>query len=151
IKLTTALAARPERVWAEVQTSRLLQHVAAPLVRFRAINPIELPEAWADASYEVQVLVFGWLSAGRQLVRISRSESGTARVLRDDGSGQLARVWNHTIRVEPSPGGGTRYTDIVEVQAGVLTPFVWAFAQMFYRHRQRRWRALVERGFDYES
>jgi uncharacterized membrane protein len=72
-------------------------------------------------------------------------------VLRENGSGQLATVWDHTIRVEPSSDGGTQYTDVVEVRAGVLTPFVWAFAQVFYHHRQRRWRALVKRGFDYGS
>ena len=151
VALTTRLAAAPERVWAEVQTSRLLEYVAAPLVRFRALNPAELPLAWLDTSYEVQMLMFGWLPAGRQFIRISRAASGTTHVLRDDGSGQLAKVWDHTIRVEPTADGGTQYTDIVEVRAGVLTPFVWAFAQVFYRHRQRRWRALVERGFDYGS
>ncbi len=149
--VTTRLAARPDRVWDEVQTSRLLEYVAAPLVRFRAVSPADLPTTWSDATYEVQMLMFGWLPAGRQLIRISRSAIGTARVLRDDGSGQLATVWDHTIRVEPSSDGGTEYTDVVEVRAGVLTPFVWAFAQVFYRHRQRRWRALVKRGFDYGS
>lgn len=49
--LTTRLAAPPERVWDEVQTSRLLEHVAAPLVRFRATNPPELPAVWSDATY----------------------------------------------------------------------------------------------------
>jgi hypothetical protein len=39
--------------------------------------------------------------------------------------------------------------DTVEVRAGVLTPFIWLFAQLFYRHRQRRWRALVARRFAY--
>lgn len=151
VRLTTRLAAPPERVWDEVQTSRLLEHVAAPLVRFRATKPPELPAVWSDATYEVQMLVFGWLPAGRQLIRISRSAFGPARLLRDDGAGQLATMWDHTIRVEPGLGGGTEYTDIVEVRAGVLTPFVWIFAEVFYRHRQRRWRALVKRGFDYGS
>jgi hypothetical protein len=151
VTLTTRLAARPEKVWDEVQTSRLLEHVAAPLVRFRAVQPAQLPTTWADGSYEVQMLLFGWLPAGRQVIRISRFVSDTTRVLRDDGSGQLATVWDHTIRVEPSSGGGTEYTDIVEVRAGFLTLIVWAFAQVFYRHRQRRWRALVARGFDYGS
>ena len=47
------------------------------------------------------------------------------------------------------PDGRTRYTDSVEVRAGLLTPLVWAFATAFYRHRQRRWRRLVRRGFRY--
>lgn len=51
VALTTRLAAAPERVWAEVQTSRLLEYVAAPLVRFRALNPAELPLAgWIRAT-----------------------------------------------------------------------------------------------------
>ncbi len=151
VVLTTRLAAPPDRVWDEVQTPRLLENVAAPLVQFRAVNPPHFPATWSDETYEVRMMLFGWLPFGRQLIRISRSASGTARLLRDDGSGQLATVWDHTIRVEPSRGGETEYTDLVEVRAGILTPFVWAFAQVFYRHRQRRWRALVRRGFDYGS
>ncbi len=151
VVLTTRLAALPERVWEEVQKSRLLEHVAAPVVRFRAVKPERLPTTWADEAYEVQMFLFGWLPVGSQIIRISRSVSGTTRLLRDDGSGQLAAVWDHSIRVEPSSSGGTEYTDIVEMRAGILTPIVWAFAQIFYRHRQRRWRALVARGFDYGS
>jgi hypothetical protein len=43
----------------------------------------------------------------------------------------------------PEPNGGTHYSDEVEVSAGALTPFIWAFAQIFYWHRQRRWRGLA--------
>jgi len=35
------------------------------------------------------------------------------------------------------------YTDEIEIQAGWLTPGIWLFAQLFYRHRQRRWKALL--------
>jgi hypothetical protein len=71
--------------------------------------------------------------------------------VRDNGHGDLPRKWDHRITLVPQPGGGTLYTDRVEVGAGVLTPFVWLFAGMFYRHRQRRWRRLVENDFDYEN
>ena len=151
VSLTTHLSAPPERVWEEVLTSRLLEHVAALLVCFRATRPSELPAVWADGTYEVRVLLFGRLPAGKQLIRISRSSDGRVHVLRDDGVGQLAKRWDHTILVEPNQRGGTQYTDVVDVRAGILTPFVWAFAQVFYRHRQRRWHALVEREFDYGS
>jgi len=151
LSLTTHLPAPPERVWEEVQTSRLLEHVAAPVVRFRPASPSELPPIWSDGSYEVRMLLVGLLPAGKQLIRISRSSDGRAHTLRDDGVGQLAETWDHRIFVQPSPDGGTDYTDVLYVHAGALTPFVWAFAHFFYRHRQRRWRALVSRGFDYGS
>jgi hypothetical protein len=45
--------------------------------------------------------------------------------------------------------GGTLYRDQVTIQAGMFTPFIWLFAQLFYRHRQRRWRQLARTGFNY--
>jgi hypothetical protein len=43
----------------------------------------------------------------------------------------------------------THYRDVVYVEAGWLTPAIWLYASLFYRHRQRRWRRLVRNGFDY--
>jgi hypothetical protein len=37
-----------------------------------------------------------------------------------------------------------RYRDRVEIDAGVLTPLVVAFARWFYGVRQRRWRVLAD-------
>jgi hypothetical protein len=45
--------------------------------------------------------------------------------------------------------GTTHYTDQVEIQAGLLTPLVWALASIFYRYRQFRWRRLVAADFAY--
>ena len=47
--------------------------------------------------------------------------------------------------VQPTADGRTRYSDEVLIEAGLLTCFVWAFAQWFYRHRQRRWRHVAQR------
>lgn len=41
----------------------------------------------------------------------------------------------------------TLYSDEVEVQAGLLTIFVWVFAWFFYKHRQKRWAQLVANNF----
>ena len=47
------------------------------------------------------------------------------------------------MRVETAPGNQSRYTDCIHLNAGLLTPFVWLFAMMFYRSRQQRLRLLV--------
>jgi transglutaminase-like putative cysteine protease len=151
LALTTHLDAPPELVWEHLQTSRLLEYVAAPMLRFEPLRPTKLPATWSDGEYEVKLRLFGWLPIGRQTMRVSRRSDGDARLLRDDGRGQLATTWDHLIRVEPEAGGGTRYTDTVEVRAGIFTFPIWCFAQAFYRHRQHRWRVLVRHGFDFES
>lgn len=44
-------------------------------------------------------------------------------------------------------GPGTRYLDEIEIEieieGGRLTPLFAAFAHVFYRYRQARWRRLV--------
>ncbi len=36
------------------------------------------------------------------------------------------------------------YTDEIEIKAGMLTPAIWIFARLFYRHRQKRWKMLLK-------
>jgi hypothetical protein len=52
-------------------------------------------------------------------------------------------VWNHTITMRSVGRSMTHYTDRVDIQAGRKTLFIWLWANMFYRHRQRRWRKLL--------
>lgn len=152
VDLSTRLDAPIARVWDELQTTRLLVHVAAPMVHFTPLEPAALPERWSEGRYRVRMKVFGVLPSGTQVIAISKAESqeGGARrfTLRDNGSGDLAKTWDHVITLQELPDGATMYRDRVEVRAGLLTPVVWLFAQVFYRHRQRRWRRLVARGFD---
>lgn len=98
--------------------------------------------------------LFGWLPLGTQWVAISTERVDTTPgrqqyILRDNGHGQLAKVWDHIITLRETEDGQTHYTDQVTVRAGLLTPFIWFFASIFYRYRQYRWRRLVQAGFAY--
>ena len=150
IELTTHLAARPETIRDHIMRPALLLHVSAPLLHFKPLDPAPLPETWQDGEYRVGMWLFGFLPLGWQMVGLEiqplRSDIWS---IRDNGRGALIRTWDHWIEVAPD-GDGTRYTDRVTVEAGLLTPFVVLFARIFYRHRQRRWRKLVANGFDYD-
>ncbi|GAB5550198.1 MAG: hypothetical protein SangKO_099580 [Sandaracinaceae bacterium] len=148
--LSTLLDAPPQRVWDEVNRTALLGYVAAPLLTFEPVDPPAFPERWEERDYHVRLRPFGGGAVGRQTIRIERPSSpGDVHVLRDNGSGTVARRWDHVMTVEPAAWGRTRYTDRVEIEAGPLTPAVWAVARGFYGHRQRRWRRLVASGFQY--
>jgi hypothetical protein len=146
ISLSTHIAMSPEEVWRRIQTPELLMHIAAPLVRFELIDP---PGAVDFAKHDrvlVGLKLFGFLPLGKQWIVPSihaNAPDEWPKQLRDNGNSNLIRTWDHWITVEPDGQGGTCYRDEVEVKAGLLTPFVWAFAHAFYRHRQRRWRALA--------
>lgn len=144
---STHIALKPETVWAEVQTARLLQHIAWPLVRFIPVDDAAFESFRSGGRYQVKLRLFGMIPFGTQWIVSSLHEAdGTQwpKRLRDDGYSALISKWDHWITVAPDKDGGTRYHDEVEVSAGAVTPFIWAFAQIFYWHRQRRWRGLAK-------
>jgi len=73
------------------------------------------------------------------LVTIDRE----ANLIESQAGSTLSPVWTHTIRFDPLGDGKLHCTDGIETRARPLTGVVWAFAHLFYRHRQRRWRRLL--------
>lgn len=150
IRLTTVLNCPKERAWQAVQTTRLLEYIAAPLVRFDPLQPSRLPETWVEGSYQVSMKIFGWFSFGKHWIVISKpqAENGPYHI-RDNGYGDHIKKWDHWINIQDALDEKTLYTDQVDIEAGLLTPVVWLFSQVFYRYRQRRWRELVKNNFQY--
>jgi hypothetical protein len=156
IEVSTVLGISPEKAWNEVQKTELLKYVAYPLLTFQAISPSELPAVWQPGKYLVRLAAFGCIPLGRQWIVISQpgAKSPTpAEVyqIRDNGFGDLVPKWDHLITIRNTPEGLTQYTDRVEVRAGLLTPFIWLYAKIFYRYRQYRWRKLAGNGFNYDQ
>jgi hypothetical protein len=152
VTLSTWLPCAPDVAWDAVRRPALLEHVAAPLVRFVPIAPARFPERWDEGDHVVALRLFGVIPLGRQHIvtsfaPVERAPAGPRYGVRDDGRGWVARRWDHRIVIEAGPDGGTRYTDVVDVEAGPLTAGVWLFAQLFYRWRQHRWRRLTADGF----
>jgi hypothetical protein len=155
LSVRTVLGAPAARVWDEVRLPRLWLHVSAPLLAFDPIDPPELPETWIEGRYRVRMRLFGVLPIGHQWVvtslpRPEDHERGVYRI-RDEGSGDIVQVWDHRVVIRARDDGRTGYRDDVEVRAGLWTPLVWAFAHVFYRYRQARWRALARRSFRYPA
>lgn len=150
IDVSTYLPCKPEQAIRHARTSRLLRYVAEPLVKLVPRQPSRLPETWSEGTYWVSLYLFGFIPLGRQAVVISFPEARNGFLVRDNGYGSFIHRWDHIITLEPA-GNGTLYRDRLTIEAGVLTPLVWGFAHLFYRHRQRRWRKLVDHSFNYTA
>ena len=153
ITLTTKIPACSERVWTEVQTSRLLLYVASGFIRFSPANGEAFFEKW-DGETVIELKAWMWLLGfiplGWQIMRVEPLEPiGKVRRLRDNGRGLWMRRWDHIILIEPD-GENTRYTDDVTIEAGLFTAPIALFARAFYAHRQRRWVKLAKSGFCYD-
>jgi hypothetical protein len=149
ISRATRLPCAVDTVVSHARTPRLLQYVAAPIIAFEPVDPPAFPAEWSPGQYLVRLALGTIVPFGTQVIDISTWSDGESVVIRDNGHSRLIRRWDHLIRITPV-GDMTEYRDEIEVRAGVLTPFVAAFAWFFYRHRQRRWLRLVESGFSYD-
>jgi hypothetical protein len=154
VEVSTVLGISAEKAWTEVRKSKLLKYVAYPLLTFQPLNPTELPAIWRPGKYLVRLKALGCIPLGKQWIVISQPgeeshASPEVYRIRDNGFGDLVSKWDHLITIRNTPDGLAHYTDTVEVRAGLLTPFVWLYSQIFYRHRQRRLRKLVKNDFHY--
>jgi hypothetical protein len=148
ITQTTLLAISAAEAFRHVRTPALLEYVAAPMMRFKLLEPKALPTEWEEARYKVGLRLFGVLPIGHQWIVTSvPNGEKPPLILRDNGHSPMIRKWDHWIFIEPLSGSSCRYTDRVDVGAGILTPGVWLFTKLFYAHRQRRWRKLVTLNF----
>lgn len=146
--LSSRLDAPAEEVWLHLQSPLLMQHVAAPVLAFRALAGSPLPDPWVEGDFQVSMHLFGVLPLGNQTVGIRLVKAqGWPRHVLDDGHSWLIRSWKHRIVLEPAGPSETRYTDGIAIRAGVLTPMVWLFARLLFAHRQRRLRALAQARF----
>jgi hypothetical protein len=145
VRVQSVFECPPEKVWAELQTSAVHREIIRPLMRFHALDAPGAPERWSQGStYRFRCYLFGVIPLGVHTILIERIDP-VALEIQSREHEALVRHWDHLIRIRPTPDGHALYSDEIEITAGLLTPLVWAFAQWFYRHRQRRWRRIARR------
>lgn len=150
-EMTTTLAAPIDDVWDALQRPSTLAYVARGWLSFRPLDPPELPERWPrdGGSFLVRVRAFGIVPMGTQVIAVEYPDArAPERVVRDNGRGTIARVWDHHAVLSPVSPGMTRYTDRLTIEAGWLTPLVTIWARGFYAYRHRRWHRLVANDLD---
>jgi hypothetical protein len=90
------------------------------------------------------LFAFHLIPAYRHTIEIVEVDEAS-KTLRTHEHGGILKAWNHTLQVEPIDERSSRYSDTVDIDAGVATAFVAALAMGIYRYRHRRWRKLVRR------
>jgi len=139
IVVRTRLAADAGTAWDLVTRTATLRHVARGILGFRG----DLPARWeAGQQITVHLLAFGLVPMNAHALTLRRVD-GEAHVLVTEEHGGILRAWNHRISITPDPPAGCRYTDEVDVDAGLLTPVAWALGHAFFRYRQARLRGLA--------
>lgn len=141
VTVTTVLAAPADVVWSAVTTPHAFVHVANGMLRFPAAERVDRPWRVGD-ELRGWTLLFGVLPFSiHRLTIVSIDHHGRTLVSHEGGG--IIRSWRHELSTKPLDEHRCEYTDRIEIDAGPMTAMVAAFAAVFYRHRQRRWRRLA--------
>ncbi len=142
VRVETVLDCPADKAWLLVLKSATLVHVARPLAR---IVPDELPfpGEWSDkGTYFCRSYLFGFIPFGTRKIFLERVDS-TKREIQSRESDSLIGRWDHLISIKQIDKGHCLYSDEIEIGAGPMTIWIWAWANWFYRHRQSRWKRLI--------
>lgn len=133
------------KFWDLITQPDSLVYVSAPLLNFIPDDPEKFSLPWEiGVEYRVHLKILGFFPAGVHTIRLVEMDPVNGRIVSHE-SGTLSPIWNHVIQFKQIQPGVLSYSDEIEIKAGWLTPLVWLFAQVFYRHRQRRWKNLIKR------
>lgn len=150
ISIKTILRTNIETAWQNVILPQTLVFIAKPILSFTPILPTFFPKHWEIGTYKTKLKVFGFLPFGSHSIVIEKpdSKSNDVKILIDNGYGQLISRWYHAITIQKITDDTCQYEDRVEIEAGILTPFIWLFALVFYQWRQFRWKKLIHNNFN---
>lgn len=141
--ITTYFDCSEGELWEKIKEPWSLQYVAAPILSFRPHNDVTLTGDWeVNKPYPLKLHLFSIIPLGKHTIKLVKLDK-ESKTIQSQEKGLLAPVWNHDIQFSEIEPGKVRYTDRIEIKAGLLTPIIWLFAHFFYRHRQRRWRVLL--------
>jgi hypothetical protein len=145
VSVQSVLPCSAEGAWAAVRTSALLLEVCRPLVAIRPLPGQSLPEAWTEG---VEILcrpsLFGLIPLGTRSLIFKRIDPQRFEIQTHE-SDPLVKRWDHLIHIQPLKDTRCRYSDRIEIDAGLLTLLVWTFAVAFYHYRQFRWQGVARR------
>jgi hypothetical protein len=143
VDVPTVLNCSAAKAWNEVQKSSLLLHVIWPLARVVPVGA-PFPERWSEGlTIQCKSFVFGVIPIGVRTLHIEKIDHKNYQIQSREHDPLIAR-WDHLVSIKPLDDTRSIYRDTIDIDAGSLTFVVGAWANWFYRHRQRRWRALAK-------
>ncbi len=133
--------ASKKEVFRLLQKFSLLSAIAYPYITFTPVNGNKNLIWQVDRTFEFKAKLLGFIPFGTHSINVKEFDEDN---IYTNEVNTYVPVWNHRITLEEISEEETLYTDIVEINAGWRTPFVYAWAKCFYAHRQRKWVRILK-------
>lgn len=142
VKKTSVFPATENEIFEKLQKLETLQHIAYPMATFTPVDGNGSLIWQAGAEFAFAFKLFGFIPFGIHRIKVLRFDLDTG-IFTEERNPHVP-VWNHQIIVKKIDDSHTQYSDIVDINAGWKTIFVYLWANCFYSHRQRKWLNLLK-------
>lgn len=143
VKKSSVFPAAKDEIFRRLQKLKTLQYIAHPYATFKSVDDTEELTWQEDSAFAFHFKLFALIPFGVHTIKVIQFDIEKG-IYTQEGNKHVP-VWNHKIILEKINENTTKYTDIVEIQAGWKTLFVYLWANCFYTHRQRKWKRLLKR------
>lgn len=140
---TSVLNVTRKELFEKLQEIKTLQYIAYPYATF---EPVEHNNdlLWEEGKvFMFKFKLFGVIPFGIHTINVVRFNENNG--IYTNETNKYVPIWNHEIILKTIDKNYLQYTDKIEINAGWKTPFVYLWALLFYAHRQRKWKKLLEK------
>ena len=143
VKKSSVFPAAKDEIFRRLQKLKTLQYIAHPYATFKSVDDTEELTWEEDSAFAFHFKLFALIPFGVHTIKVIQFDIEKG-IYTQEGNKHVP-VWNHKIILEKIDENTTKYTDIVEIQAGWKTLFVYLWANCFYSHRQKKWKRLLNK------
>ena len=142
ITISSILDNSSEKIWNKLLDVETLIYICEPLATFKTKEK-NLIKWELNKEYVFKLFIYRFIPFGNHKIILEKIDENSKIIISKEHN-SIVKIWNHKIRMEDKGENCIKYTDEVELYAGVFTSFVAIWGIIFYKHRQKKWKKIAK-------
>ncbi len=142
VKKTSHFPASKHEVYNLLKNFDILSKIAFPYVTFNSLDGDNNINWQVGETYRFKARLIGFIPFGIHTINVVKFDEEDGVYTNEQNT--YVPTWNHEVILRKIDENTTEYTDEVEIGAGWKTYFVYLWATLFYRHRQKKWIKILK-------
>jgi hypothetical protein len=132
-----------DKIWKRILNIETLVEICKPMATFKIITKENIVIWDLNTEYIFKLFLYGFILFGNHKIILETIDT-ERNIIQSKEHNNIVRIWNHKITMENYGEKITKYTDEVEIYAGIFTFFIAFWGIIFYKHRQKKWQKMAK-------
>ncbi|MDR0684802.1 MAG: hypothetical protein LBF83_06710 [Spirochaetaceae bacterium] len=131
------------KIWDKILNIETLIKICKPMATFKITTKEKFIKWKLNTEYVFKLFIYGFVPFGTHKI-ILETIDNEENIIKSKEHNNVVKIWNHKITMEKEGELITNYTDEVEIYAGIFTLIIAIWGIIFYKHRQKKWKAIAK-------